>query len=177
VHVDPIKSTLKAPVIKRLKLKYDKLLSSFGFKFNLRRYTMAQSAAAATAVAAAAGEHQRECAAVGDDRDADDAEEEEEEEEKGPAVAATAAAATAAAAVSKIPEVLQRLGLGGFGHLLGMCDLNQYSLKIDVPMRNVCRRLLWVDEHEVEPRHMMMFNSRVEGMNVVDAVQLNTCGG
>jgi len=41
VHVDPIKPTLKAPGTKRLKLKYDSLLSSFGFKFNSRRYTMA----------------------------------------------------------------------------------------------------------------------------------------
>jgi len=29
---------LIAPGTKRLKLKYDKLLSSFSFKFNLRRY-------------------------------------------------------------------------------------------------------------------------------------------
>ena len=38
VQVDPIKPTLKAPGTKRLKLKYDKLLSSFAFNFNLRRY-------------------------------------------------------------------------------------------------------------------------------------------
>jgi hypothetical protein len=31
--------TLKAPGSKRLKLKYNKLLSSFAFKFNLHRYT------------------------------------------------------------------------------------------------------------------------------------------
>jgi hypothetical protein len=31
--------TLKVPVAKLLKLKYDKLLSNFAFKFNLRRYT------------------------------------------------------------------------------------------------------------------------------------------
>jgi hypothetical protein len=43
VQVDPIKPTLKAPGIKPLKLKYDELLSSFAFKFNLRRYTMADS--------------------------------------------------------------------------------------------------------------------------------------
>jgi hypothetical protein len=34
---------LKAPGIKRLKLKYDKPLSNFAFKFNLRRYTWARS--------------------------------------------------------------------------------------------------------------------------------------
>ena len=38
VLVDPFKSTLKAPGTKRLKLKYDKLLSNFAFNFNLRRY-------------------------------------------------------------------------------------------------------------------------------------------
>jgi hypothetical protein len=38
VQVDPIKPTLKASGAKRLKLEYDELLSSFGFKFNLRRY-------------------------------------------------------------------------------------------------------------------------------------------
>ena len=41
VHVDPIKPTLRAPGIKRLKLKCDKLRSTFAFKFNLRRYTKA----------------------------------------------------------------------------------------------------------------------------------------
>jgi len=39
VQVEPMESTLKAPGTKRLKLKYDNLLSSFAFKFNLRRYT------------------------------------------------------------------------------------------------------------------------------------------
>jgi len=39
VQVDPIKPTLKAPGTKRLKLEYYKLLSSFAFKFNLRRYS------------------------------------------------------------------------------------------------------------------------------------------
>jgi len=39
VQVDPIKPTLKAPGTKRLKLKYDELLSHLAFKFNLRRYT------------------------------------------------------------------------------------------------------------------------------------------
>ena len=38
VHVDPIKSTLKPPGNKYFELKYDKPLSKFGFKFNLRRY-------------------------------------------------------------------------------------------------------------------------------------------
>jgi hypothetical protein len=38
VQVDPIKPKLKAPGTKRLKLTYDQLLSSFAFKFNLRRY-------------------------------------------------------------------------------------------------------------------------------------------
>jgi len=41
VQVDPIKPMLKSPGIKRLKLKYDELLSSFAFKFNLRRYAVA----------------------------------------------------------------------------------------------------------------------------------------
>ena len=40
VRVDPIKPTLKAPGIKLLKLKYDKPLSNFAFKFNLRRYIL-----------------------------------------------------------------------------------------------------------------------------------------
>ena len=40
MQVDPIKPTLKAPGSKRLKLKYDELLSSFGFNFNLRHYTL-----------------------------------------------------------------------------------------------------------------------------------------
>ena len=41
VHVDPLKLTLKAPGSKRLKLKYDLLLSSVAFNFNLHRYTLA----------------------------------------------------------------------------------------------------------------------------------------
>jgi len=40
VQVDPIKPTFKAPGAKRLKLQYDKLLSSFAFKFNLRCYSL-----------------------------------------------------------------------------------------------------------------------------------------
>ena len=42
MEVDPIESTLKAPVAKRLKLKYEELLSSFAFNFDLRRYPMYQ---------------------------------------------------------------------------------------------------------------------------------------
>jgi hypothetical protein len=38
VQVDPIKPMLKAPGIEPLKLKCDKPLSNFTFKFNLRRY-------------------------------------------------------------------------------------------------------------------------------------------
>ena len=40
MQVDPIKPMLKAPRSKRLKLRYDELLSGFAFKFNLRRYTL-----------------------------------------------------------------------------------------------------------------------------------------
>ena len=39
VQVDPIKPTLKAPGVKLFKLKYGRLVSNFGFKFKLRRYT------------------------------------------------------------------------------------------------------------------------------------------
>jgi len=39
VQVDPIRPKLKPPGIKRLKLETDGLLSNFGFKFSLRRYT------------------------------------------------------------------------------------------------------------------------------------------
>ena len=41
MQVDPIKPTLKAPGLKRLKLKCDKLLSTFALKFNLLRYSEA----------------------------------------------------------------------------------------------------------------------------------------
>ena len=41
VQVDPINPTLKPPGTKRLKLKWDTLLSSFAFKFNMRRYNVA----------------------------------------------------------------------------------------------------------------------------------------
>jgi hypothetical protein len=39
VQVDPINPKLKPPQTKRLKLNYDELLSKFGIKFNLRRYS------------------------------------------------------------------------------------------------------------------------------------------
>ena len=39
MQVAPIKPTLKAPGTERLQLKYEELLSNFGFKFNLRRYS------------------------------------------------------------------------------------------------------------------------------------------
>ena len=45
MQVDPIKPTLKQTGTKHLKVKCDKLLSSFAFKFNLRRYTEEASAA------------------------------------------------------------------------------------------------------------------------------------
>ena len=49
-----MKLVLKAPGNNCLKLKYDKLLSSFAFKFNLRRYTKYAADMAALAVLAAA---------------------------------------------------------------------------------------------------------------------------
>jgi hypothetical protein len=42
VQVDPMEPTLKAPEAKRLKLKYDELLSNFASNFNLRHYTAAK---------------------------------------------------------------------------------------------------------------------------------------
>ena len=50
VQVGPIKPTLQAPGAKHLKLTYDKMLSSFAFNFNLRRYTAGTTAAAMTNV-------------------------------------------------------------------------------------------------------------------------------
>ena len=44
MHFDPVEPTLKAPGNKRLKQPHDEALSSFAFKFNLRRYSMAQLA-------------------------------------------------------------------------------------------------------------------------------------
>ena len=38
MQVEPMKSKLTAPGTKRLKLKYDNLLSFFAFKLNSRRY-------------------------------------------------------------------------------------------------------------------------------------------
>jgi hypothetical protein len=35
-----VKPMLKPPGTKRWKVKYDKLLSNFAFKFNLRRYSL-----------------------------------------------------------------------------------------------------------------------------------------
>jgi len=40
VQVDPISPTLKAPGTQRLTLKCGESLSTFGFKFNLRRYSL-----------------------------------------------------------------------------------------------------------------------------------------
>ena len=42
MQLAPIKPTLEAPGTKRVKLEFDKLLTSFAFKFNLRRYTEAE---------------------------------------------------------------------------------------------------------------------------------------
>jgi len=53
VQVDPIKPMLKPPGTKHLELRYDKLHSSFAFKFNLRRYTTAYSTGTEQEVAAA----------------------------------------------------------------------------------------------------------------------------
>jgi len=49
VQVDPIKPNLKPPGTKRLKLKYDTLLSNVAFKFNMRRYTLEGAAKQAEA--------------------------------------------------------------------------------------------------------------------------------
>jgi hypothetical protein len=46
LQVDPMKSTLKAPRSKRLKLEHEKLLSNFAFNFNLRRYAVGRKMAA-----------------------------------------------------------------------------------------------------------------------------------
>jgi hypothetical protein len=43
VQVDPIRPALKSPGSERLKLKSEELLSNFGFKFNLRRYIVAEA--------------------------------------------------------------------------------------------------------------------------------------
>ena len=44
VQVDPMKHILKPPGAKHLKLKCDTVLSTFAFKFSLRRYTTAPPA-------------------------------------------------------------------------------------------------------------------------------------
>jgi len=60
VHVDPIKPMLKPPETKHLKLQCDELLSSFAFKFKLRRYTPVLShRVGARAAATAAGAYTR----------------------------------------------------------------------------------------------------------------------
>ena len=43
MQVDPIRSTLKPPGLKRLKVQHDELLSTFTFKINLRRYSTGSS--------------------------------------------------------------------------------------------------------------------------------------
>jgi hypothetical protein len=47
VQVDPMKPELKPPGSKLIKLKCDIMLSTSGFKFNLRRYSWATCASAA----------------------------------------------------------------------------------------------------------------------------------
>jgi hypothetical protein len=49
MQVDPIKHTLNAPGTTRLKVKCDELVSSFAFKFKLRRYTEAAKMASTVA--------------------------------------------------------------------------------------------------------------------------------
>ena len=58
------------------------------------------------------------------------------------------AAEASRATLAALPGVLDRLGVEGAGRILGAFDLNQWSIKIDHPMRNVCRKLLWIDEYE-----------------------------
>ena len=60
MQVDAIQPKLKAPGTKRLKLKYDNLLSSFAFKFSLRRYTQARAEAEVAAAASAEAASRRE---------------------------------------------------------------------------------------------------------------------
>lgn len=59
-----------------------------------------------------------------------------------------AAARASSETLAFVPEVLERLGADGFSHMLGICDLNQWSLRVDGPMRNVTRELLRVDEND-----------------------------
>jgi len=56
VQVHPITPALKPPGTKRLKLKYEKVLSKFAFNFNLRHHTPAgQTEAALDALFALVG--------------------------------------------------------------------------------------------------------------------------
>jgi len=54
-QVDHIKLTLKPPAIKRLKLKYDVLISIFSHSFKLRRYSSEMFRFSAADAAAANG--------------------------------------------------------------------------------------------------------------------------
>ena len=56
------------------------------------------------------------------------------------------------ATLAALLGVLDRLGVDGAGRILGAFDLNQWSIKIDHPMRNVCRKLLWRAEYEARTR-------------------------
>jgi len=62
VQVDPIKTKLKPPGTKLLKLNCDLLLSTFAFKLNLCRYTMAYEVAASAAAGRAAAAAARNAA-------------------------------------------------------------------------------------------------------------------
>jgi hypothetical protein len=50
VQVDPVKPKLKPHGTKRLKLKYDKPLSKFAFKFNLHHYNKVKDANGTVAI-------------------------------------------------------------------------------------------------------------------------------
>ena len=50
MQVEPMKSKLKAPGAKRLRLNYYNLLSNFAFNLNMRRYTEVQNQADAAGV-------------------------------------------------------------------------------------------------------------------------------
>jgi len=54
VQVDPIKPALQAPGPRRLNLKYDLLLSSFAFSFNLCRYSSGTSTPPSSSATASA---------------------------------------------------------------------------------------------------------------------------
>jgi len=55
VQVDPIQHQLKLPKTKCLKLKFDYLLSNVAFKFNVRRYKLAELKTSVADDLAAAG--------------------------------------------------------------------------------------------------------------------------